>query len=591
MNHSEEKGLPETRTFQRQDSNSDLSSVETSHDDDDASIASHPHTYTQHRSHINVKKSFEDEDAGLESKMSIIRTKSNQLDEPDIESAPYTRFGPKEKYLLVFQCALTGFFSIIAGNIYFPVLGVIERKFDITEEQVNITVVVYFIFQGLSPTIVGGLADSLGRRPMVLFSVFGYMASCIGLACSQNYAQLIALRCLQAATISPIISVNYGIVADITTRVDRGGYVGYVTGVQVLGSALGGIIGAGISSQWNWRAIFWFLAIGSGSVGVLCAFCLPESKRSIVGNGSIPAKRLVNKSPVTYIPAMHRSLHMDNPDYETLEPKVKVDLSAPFTIMKSIDILILLFVMGLQFTMYMLHQTCLSTSLSNDYHYSVLNIGYCYLPAGICTLISILASGKFLNWYYVQELAKHHIWLQEQKEKLLNEKHNKEEIEYMMDNEPFYAFNVARVRLAPALFTLFLSAAGYISFGWCLYSKAPLPAVLVTSGFGSLFSNCILTMATTLIVDLFPSKSSTSTGCMNLIRCSIAAILIACLSKMTIAMNYGGVFTFMGCLTASSSSLLYWLIYRGKKLSLERNKAEDKLIRDFKDQIKTKQNL
>lgn len=587
-----------------------LSSLNHSNDDNsNVSEASIPHTYTQHRSHINTERMHEDEEdehyyeddedeiqdgedgeSKLEkgSKIDIIRTKSNRLDEPDIESAPYSRYGTKEKYFLVFQCALTGFFSIIAGNVYFPVLGVIENKFNITEEQVNITVVMYFVFQGLSPTIVGSLADSLGRRPMVLISIAIYCASCVGLACSQNYAQLVALRCLQAAGISPVIAINTGIMGDITTRAERGAYVGYVTGIQVLGTALGALIGAGISARWNWRAIFWFLTIGSGAVGVFSIFTLPETKRTLVGNGSVPVENLMNKSPITSIPYVRRKLHLNDPEYETLEPKVKVGFWEPFKILRSFHMLVLLFVMGLQFTMFMIHQTALSTALSKKYHYSVMDIGLCYLPAGICTLVSIIASGRFLNWYYAREMAKYKTWLKDEEEKLLQEHHNKEEVKYVLENEPYYAFNVARVRLFPALFTLWLSAAGYIAFGWCLAVKAPLPAVLVTSGFGSLFSNCILTMATTLIVDLFPSKAASSTGCMNLIRCSIAAIFIACLSKMTTSMTYGGVFTFMGGLTTSSSSLLYWMIHNGKQLSLQRKKEEEKLIRDFQNELKVK---
>ena len=143
-------------------------------------------------------------------------------------------------------------------------LTVIEKEFHITEEQVNITVVVYFILQGLSPTIMGGFADSLGRRPVVLTSVLTYCAACIGLARARTYTQIVALRCLQAAGIAPVIAINNGIMGDVTTKAERGGYVGYVSGIQVIGGALGALIGALLAARWDWRAIFWFLAIGSG---------------------------------------------------------------------------------------------------------------------------------------------------------------------------------------------------------------------------------------------------------------------------------------------------------------------------------------
>ena len=104
--------------------------------------------------------------------------------ESNFNTVPYSRFSHNQKMLLVVQCAFTGFFSTVAGSIYYPVLTIIERKFNITEESANFTIVVYFIFQGLAPSIMGGLADTFGRRPIVLWAILTYFCACIGLALS-----------------------------------------------------------------------------------------------------------------------------------------------------------------------------------------------------------------------------------------------------------------------------------------------------------------------------------------------------------------------------------------------------------------------
>ncbi|CAL9729309.1 quinidine resistance protein 2 [Monosporozyma unispora] len=573
-----------------------------SHNEDNISITSPsiPVAYREKSSSVppeyttndrKVANDTDNSDLEEDNKIHLIHTKSNHINEPDIaDASPYTRFGPRAKMFFVFQCAFTGFFSSIASAIYYPVLTVIEKKFNITEEQVNISVVVYFLFQGFSPSIMGGLADSLGRRPIILASIIVYFGACIGLARSENYAQIIVLRCLQAAGISPVIAINSGLVGDFTLKSERGNYVGIISGFQVLGGSFGALIGAALASRWSWRAIFWFLTIGSGAAGICSILLLPETKRSVVGNGSIPPKNMINTAPLLLLPIMRKKLHMDNPDYDTLEPKVKINFLATFTILKNVPVVMLLFVAGFQFSMYTLHQTSLSTALSKSYHYKVIDIGLCYLPSGICTLISVVSSGRFLNWYYRREMAKHKVWLKEQEENLMKENHTLKEARAILDNDSFYSFNLPRVRLAPAFFTLILSSAGFISFGWCIKVKAPLPAVLVTSGFGSLFSNCILTMSTTLIVDLYPSKASTGTGCLNLFRCFLSAIFIACLSRMTKSMTYGGVFTFMGGFSAVASLLLYILVGKGKQLTFERRKEEEQLIIDFqKQQLAMKQ--
>lgn len=510
----------------------------------------------------------------------IVRTKSVHDDSktPVEYEVPRSRFDRRAKMVLVIQCAFTGFFSSIAGAIYYPVLNVIEGKFHINEEQVNITVVVYFLFQGVAPSIMGGLADSLGRRPVVLTSIVLYFCACIGLACSQNYGQIVGLRCLQAAGISPVIAVNSGIMGDVTTKPERGGYVGYVAGFQVIGSALGALIGALLANRWGWRSIFWFLVIGSGVCLVCSIIILAETKRTIVGNGSIRPKSLANKAPILMVPYVQKLLHLNNPDYETLEPQVKVNILAPWDIIKNPHMSILLYVAGMQFAMWSTHQTALSTALSTKYNMSVIDIGLCYLPTGLCTMTSVVAIGRWLNWTYAKKFNKFKLWREAERSRLLEENnHNEAKVDHIMNTDEAYTFNLFKARLGMSFITLVLSSAGFIAFGWCLEVKAPLPAVLVCSGFASLFSNCILTMSTTVIVDLYPSKSSTATGCLNLYRCLLSALFIGCLSRMIQAMGYGGVFTLIGGVNCASSFLIIYLIRHGSHIVMTRRHEEDAL--------------
>ena len=87
--------------------------------------------------------------------------------------------------------------------------------------------------------------------PIVVTSVLVYFCACIGLACGQNYSQIIGLRCLQAAGIAPVIAINSGICGNYTTKKERGSYVGYVSGFVVIGFAFCSLIGAGLAATWN----------------------------------------------------------------------------------------------------------------------------------------------------------------------------------------------------------------------------------------------------------------------------------------------------------------------------------------------------
>ncbi|CUS23977.1 LAQU0S13e00540g1_1 [Lachancea quebecensis] len=513
------------------------------------------------------------EDYKSQEKPGDLRINSSRTNMPlrEEDPKPYSRFGTGEKLVLVAICAASGIFSTIAGPIYFPALTTIENQFHISTELVNVSVVLYFLFQGIAPTLMGGLADSFGRRPIVLWSIALYMAACIGLACSRTYAQILVLRCLQSAGISPVIAVNSGIMGDVTTREQRGGYVGLTAGFQVLGSAFGALIGGGVVSTWGWRAIFWLLAIGSGCSLIFSSILLPETKRSVVGNGSITPPAIWSKAPVLALPQVRKRLHLDNPDYETLAPKEGLNLLAPLSVFRSPEIALLLLVTGLQFSLWVCHLTALSSLLQKDYNLKVAQVGLSYLPSGICTLISVVGAGRILNWNYKRRLSKHELFIEEATQRLMAENDNDEKlVDKILSTDVSYVFNIFRARLEIMFIPLLLSGGGFVGFGWCLDAHTPLVAVLVFSGFASLFSNCVIACATTLVVDLYPQKTSTATGCVNFSRCVLAAILVAALNRMMSSMSVGGTFTLLAGLTMASTVTLIIPVKYGPKMAHKR---------------------
>lgn len=64
------------------------------------------------------------------------------------------------------------------------------------------------IFQGLSPSLWGSLADQWGRRPVYLCTMVVYLGANIGLALAPNYPALLVLRMLQAFGSSSVIAIG-----------------------------------------------------------------------------------------------------------------------------------------------------------------------------------------------------------------------------------------------------------------------------------------------------------------------------------------------------------------------------------------------
>lgn len=455
------------------------------------------------------------------------RVESSGVNSKLPQGAPFTLLSHGQKWFMVALLTSAGFWSSLGSPIYYPALKQLEKKFNVSEEMVNITVVVYLIFQGIAPTISGGLADVYGRRPVILTGMLIYVCASIGLACSQSYGVIVFLRCLQSAGISPIIAINSGVVGDFTLKHERGTFVGAVSGFTLMGQAFGSLIGAALTAAFDWRAIFWFLTIGCGICMIINFLILPETKRTLVGNLSIRPKRLINRAPILLLKSVRRKLHFDNPDYETLDPnKGKVDPISAFKIILHPEIILSLMPAGLQFALWTITLASISSQLSvAPYNYKLTIIGICYLPSGIGGLIGSFVTGKVIDIYYRRALRR----FEEKKEQGI----------IPIDSK----FNTLRARLFTSIPQNFLAVIAFTLFGWSVERGWNIAVPLITSAIGSFCAMSTLSSSSTLLVDLYPSKSSTATSCYNFIRCSLSAIFMACLSKMNNALTVGGTFT------------------------------------------------
>ena len=72
----------------------------------------------------------------------------------------------------------------------------------------TLTVTVYMIVQGITPTFWGSISNATGRRPVFIGTFIVYMIANVALAVSTNYGELMAFRALQAAGSVATISIG-----------------------------------------------------------------------------------------------------------------------------------------------------------------------------------------------------------------------------------------------------------------------------------------------------------------------------------------------------------------------------------------------
>ncbi|EGV62043.1 hypothetical protein CANTEDRAFT_107261 [Yamadazyma tenuis ATCC 10573] len=452
---------------------------------------------------------------------------------------PFSIYSALEKYLLMLIIAMIGFWGTVSPPSFFPAIPTIESYFNVSETVANLSVVSYLILQGVAPTFSSNISDSIGRRPIVILCLLIYIGATIALSQTNVFWLLVLLRCVQAAGIGPTTSITAGFSGDICTEADRGSFVGIVMGMQLTGQAFGSIIGSGLIHSYGWRGIFVFCAIGSGITLIGVIFLLPETVRSIAGNGSVRPKRVINIAPILLLKPF--STRLTN-QVETLAPVTQLSLLSPFRILFRSHIIYVLFSPAIKFAVWSMTLTSLTLLEGDGYDYSVLKVGYMYLPQGVTCLIGSVITGRLLDWSYKRS------------KKAYDEKHK-----HIQESES-PGFNILPSRIYISIIPSVLQFIGIVIFGWCLQFKLNIGSIIVGTCLISYSSEAALTISSTVLVDMYPTNASASVSLMNLTRCCISALGVGVLSKMTSSMGIGGCYTFWGAVGLVADMVMFYAV-------------------------------
>ncbi|KAK4142718.1 major facilitator superfamily domain-containing protein [Dichotomopilus funicola] len=411
--------------------------------------------------------------------------------------------------MIIGLAAFGRWFSSISSFSYFSAIPFLASDLGVSVQQVNLTVTSYLIMSGIFPSIMGDAADRFGRRPVFLAALIIYFAANIGLALQGSFSALFVLRMLQSAGISGTFSIAYGVLGDLFTPAERGGYSGIISFFINTPPSFGPVLSGVLLLRWSWRSIFWFLAIGSGVCLTLMVLLLPETARNIVGNGTIPA-RDINRALIPLPP---------NRKYDTSDTKPAIppqqrrrNLPNPLTtlqILRKPGTAIVLVSYGINYTVYCCLQASLSSLFVNIYHVSRLVAGLVYLPFGIAVALSAFGTGNLLDFDFKKTVTGTGAELMRQNVTDLGN------------------FQIERARLRTVVFSVALGAAFTMGYGWSLRAGVSMAVPLLLQFLIGLTIQMVFTALNTLLVDLHPDRPSTAQAACNFVRCEMAAACLA----------------------------------------------------------------
>ena len=435
------------------------------------------------------------------------------------EHDPYSAFSVLTRRYLTYFLGVTMILSTLTATIYFPLIPMLSVQFRVPVQAINLTITVYAIVQALAPALFASIADATGRRPILLGLVALYAAASLGLSLSRDsYVGLLILRAVQSIGGSPIPALAYGVAADAAPTAERGRILGPMLSTCNAISAVGPVIGGAVAmSTSSVRWVFLTLFIISLICLILGGFTLPETLRTVVGNGQIPATGLWRtwwsilrwryKPPESV--EVHRSQGSNNRAWKVTHA------FASFRMFLYKDASAVLWTVAGSYSVYYTFQVAIPVIFANIYAYNELYIGLAFLPGLAGMTLGGLIGGKLADRNYAKT----------QKELI----------------EDDFPIEVARYR--NYLVLVLAEAAMVASYGWAVHFQVHPSIPIILQFFVCGVSTLLSHTASALLIDIFPDQSSTAYAAGQVIRCGISAASAAVLQPLVDAVGYGWYFT------------------------------------------------
>ncbi|OAP56268.1 hypothetical protein AYL99_09447 [Fonsecaea erecta] len=462
-------------------------------------------------------------------------------------SEPYTIFTVPQKALIVTIVSFAATLSGFASNIYFPALPQVANDLSVTTSLVNLTVTCYLIFQGLSPTLWGSLSDTKGRRITYVCTLVIFLGACIGLAETRSYAQLLVLRCVQSTGSASTIALGAGVIGDITKREERGGYMGIFQGGLLMPVAIGPVIGGVLADKLGWRSVFWFLTIYGGVCVLVIVLVLPETLRSMVGNGSQEPKRYAMSPLALYQRKKHLSQDT-TPSAGDGKPAPKhIDFLGPAKILFHLNTFCAIFYVALHYTVWQMVLTAVSTLVQHKYHTSEIQVGLIFLANGLGSIIGTVLVGRFLDYDYKRIVRK-----------------------YDGDEQ---RVPIEKARLRTVWLWSALECISVLIFGWTVDQGVHISVPIICFFVLGWAAISLQSVISTYLVDIHHTQSASAMASLNLVRCLLGAGGTAVVGPLINSIHVGWTFTLLtGLMITLGGLVLVQILFRqARKQKLNQN--------------------
>lgn len=246
---------------------------------------------------------------------------------------------------------------------------------------------------------------------------------------------------------------------------------------------------------------------------LLLVLLLPETLRSVVGNGSRVPSHALSRYPLTAYQKTTKTIWSAQSAPSDEPPKKHIDLTGPIRILFSKQASAIIVFLAIYYAVWQMSITAMSTLFQDRYHLGETQIGLTFMANGVGSMAGTLVTGRILDMDYRRIKARRDAQISA----------SPSDGEAVNSTGPFFPIEYARLRLVP-LFSLF-QCLSILLFGWTINYPDTVPiAIPIVSTFVTGWTAVSTqSVVMTYLVDVYSDRSAAASASLNLARCLFAA--------------------------------------------------------------------
>ncbi len=184
---------------------------------------------------------------------------------------------PHSSFKIVFILGLLAMLMPLSIDMYLPALPVISAQFGVPAGSAQMTLSTYILGFALGQLFYGPMADSLGRKPVILGGTLVFAAAAVACALAQTIDHLIIMRFFHGLAAAAASVVINALMRDIYPKAEFSRMMSFVMLVTTIAPLVAPMAGGAVLVWFSWHVIFWILALAALLASAMIFFFIDET--------------------------------------------------------------------------------------------------------------------------------------------------------------------------------------------------------------------------------------------------------------------------------------------------------------------------